>query len=168
MSKKKITAKRFGFSLGGYTIIELLIVVMVMVMVFGLGVIRYRDFQRRQALSAAARTLITDLRFAQERALAGNKPATCTTLSGYVLHRVSASSYDIRVRCLPGPTDSVTKSETEVGFASKHPGITLSVFSDVFFKVLGEGVGSAVSITLTQANTSFTKVVNITTGGEIQ
>lgn len=167
MYKKKLHSKHEETSrlVFGYTLIELLIVILIMALIFGLGIIRYRDFQRRQILTSAARTLITDLRFAQEKSLAGTKPTGCGTLTGYLLHRTSATGYNIQAMCSP---NIIQKNETEVGFAGKHPGITLSAFGDVIFNNLGMGVANSVNITLSLTGTTLTKVVSITQGGEIK
>lgn len=168
-SKSAKPAKSY---LKGYTIIELVTVIMIMVLVFGLGIVRYRDFQRRQSLDAAARTLTTDLRFAQEKAMAGNKPAGfCDALSldSYIVRRISNNSYRVVAKCMPGSVEVVVKDVSEIAFSTKHPGITITfVPQDIVFRVLGEGVEENVLITLILTNTTLIKTVTVTTGGEIK
>lgn len=168
MYKKNFTFERNKQKVNGYTLIELLIVLLITILLAGIGVIRYRDFQRRQAVKAATRTIITDLRTAQERALAGTKPAGCTTLESYIVRRLSNTSYEIRARCQPGPTDIVTKTSDQVSFSVKHPGITMNAWGDVIFKTRGYGVENAITITATQTGTTFSDSVDITRGGEIK
>lgn len=148
-----------------FTLIELMIVIMIMSGIFVTGIVRYRDFQRRQALEAAARTIISELRYAQEQAIAGKKPATCDTLRSYVFQRISSTSYRVVARCT---ADIVVSTTNQTGFASQHPGITIGAFSEIVFNVLGKGVGNNINITLTQANTNATRAISITTGGEIK
>jgi len=165
-SMKFKNGDKFGGAYGGYTLVELLVVIIILFVLFSLGIARYRDFQRRQSLNAAARTLISDLRFAQERALAGAKPSGCVTLNSYILRRLSSTGYHILANCTN--SSYVVVSESQVGFSSKHPNITLANFSDVVFNILGGGVSANVTVTLTQANTAATRAVTVTTGGEIK
>ncbi|KKR39915.1 MAG: Pilin assembly protein [Candidatus Woesebacteria bacterium GW2011_GWB1_40_101] len=58
----------------GYTLIELLVAITILGIIFGAGYISFRDFSRRQALTAAVRTVSGDVRLTQEMALSGKKP----------------------------------------------------------------------------------------------
>lgn len=152
-------------SKSGFTLIELLVVIATMSLIFGLGFANYRGYQQRQRLVSAARMLRGDLRFVQEQALSGVKPAaTCNVLNGYKL-TLSANGYDIKANCdgIPG-TDILTKS---VSLINKFPNITLSpVGLTVFFQVLGKGVESNKTFTLSDPAAGPT-TITITKGGEI-
>jgi len=100
----------------GFTIIELVVVMSILVILFGLALPSYRDFQAGQALAQATQTLKADLRFAQSQALAGVKPnSSCgptDVLRGWFI-QFQESSYSIYVRCgnpgnLPAPQKTVT------------------------------------------------------------
>ena len=67
------TRKYIGIK-SGFTLIELMVVMLIMSLLFGLGFANFRDFQRRQILEGAVRAVKGDLRYAQELALAGRKP----------------------------------------------------------------------------------------------
>jgi prepilin-type N-terminal cleavage/methylation domain-containing protein len=58
----------------GYTLIELIVVMMIMGIIFSLVTANYRDYSRRQLVVGAARQIKGDLRYTQQLALAGRKP----------------------------------------------------------------------------------------------
>jgi len=115
--------KNSPFVNGGFTILELLIVIVTMTLLFGAGYANYREFQKREHLEGAARMIRGDLRLAQEMALAGRKPTEpagnpCETndLGGYVFVRSSAysagppkvaASYEIYAVCPSWGTNRV-------------------------------------------------------------
>lgn len=152
--------------LSGFTLLELLVVISIIVTLFGVGFANFRGFQDRQRLITARESLKSDLRYTQQQALAGIKPAGCTNLNGYKLERTSATSYDISANCNETPVDIDVKN---INLAAKYPGVELSTFSFVFFNVLGRGVRSNLTITLTDTipNPDQTATVSVTMGGQI-
>lgn len=153
----------------GYTFIEILVALTIVGLIFGIGYVNFRDFSRRQALSGTARSVMGDLRLAQEQALAGKKPsaAFCNSpnqLNGYNFRVNSSTSYQLEANCSGG--NVVTKSVT------LPTGISLSTPSPnpITFKILGQGtnLSADATITLTQPGTSNTKQIVVTSGGEIK
>ena len=78
----------------GFTIVELVMVIVIMAILFSMGTISYRDYQRRQYLEGAATMVEADLRLAQEMALSGKKPqdppgndCLSNNLEGYAFRR---------------------------------------------------------------------------------
>ncbi len=148
----------------GFSFLELLIVMVTMSLLFSIGFANYRDYQQRQALINATRIVKGDLRFAQEQALAGIKPAGCGTLNGYKLQDSDAKDYSIIANC-DANVDYVVKS---LSLSDKSPTISfVPTFSNVFFNVLGRGVKIPLTITLQDTKTLLTQQINITRGGEI-
>lgn len=169
----------------GFTFIELLIVLIITGLIFGVGFANYRDYQKRQVLESAARLVISDLRAAQENASAGVKPATgsCSAssqsaLNGYELYISAAGSYNIRVNCVAATEIVKTVNlPTPVQFTASpnyiQNGTTVST---ILFNILGRGAaiptppGSA-TMTLTGGTlsdgTTITKVINVSVGGQI-
>ena len=154
----------------GYTLIEILVSLTIIGAIFGFGYASFRDFSRRQAVADAAKLIQGDLRFAQENAMAGQKPAGCnTTLDSYSFNRLSSTRYTIDANC---GAATVTVKDVNVSF-----GITLSTPSPnpIKFNVLGRGTnvdGSGGSenweLILTQEVTTNSVTVIVTPGGEIK
>lgn len=153
----------------GYTLIEILVALTIVGLIFGIGYVNFRDFSRRQALTGTARSVMGDLRLAQEQALAGKKPtlAACNSpnlLNGYDFRVTGSSSYQLEANCSGGSV--VTKSVT------LPPGITSSTPSPnpITFKILGQGTNltAEATITLTQTGSSNTRIVTVSPGGEIK
>ncbi|KKU04148.1 MAG: type II secretory pathway protein LspH [Candidatus Woesebacteria bacterium GW2011_GWC2_47_16] len=152
-----------------YTLIEILVALTIIGLIFGIGYVNFRDFARRQALSGTARSVMGDLRLAQEQALAGNKPASVfcdppNRLNGYNMRVNSASTYQIEAACSGG--NVVSKSVTmpaNISISTPSP-------NPILFKILGEGtnLSADATITLTQAGTSNTRGITVTQGGEIK
>lgn len=68
----------------GFTLIEFIVVMSIISLIFGIGIVRYQDFNRTQTIKSAGLTFKNELREIQGRAVAGVKPATCTaSLDGY-------------------------------------------------------------------------------------
>lgn len=163
---------KFSYFLGkGFTLIELMVVIMIMVLVFAVGFANYRGFQRRKVLEGAVEALKGDLRFTQQQALSSNKPAGCAStesLNSYIFRFVNSTSYEIVARCLPGPNDVTVKAASDTNISTKYPGVTINSFPDVVFNLLGRGVVSDVTITLSQPAVGNSETIDITEGGEIK
>lgn len=132
----------------GFTLIELMIVIMTMSLLFGLGFANYRDFQRRQSLESGVRSIISDLRYAQGLALAGRKPnnpagnsCLSSVLHGYQLRRTGSTSYEIEAVC---------SSDVSVKTVNVLADIQIANFgSPVLFKVVTGGISSNSTVTIT-------------------
>lgn len=169
MNKKKtLPSEKFSRDFSGYTLIEILIAITIIGLIFSVGYINYRQFSRKQALFSVARGVKSTLRFAQERALAGEKPSEAECLSqgslnGYDFFVDSNVSYRIQANCTGGLVDVKTISLPQ--------GITISSSPARFtFKVIGAGtnLSSDATITLTQVATGNVVVITVTPGGEIK
>ncbi len=152
-----------------YTLIEILVALTIVGLIFGIGYVSFRDFARRQALASAARSIVGDLRLAQEQALSGKKPSDIfcndpNRLNGYNFRVSSNRSYALEANCTGGvvETKSVTiASDVFLSTPSPNP---------ITFKILGQGtnVPATATLTLTQAGTAAAKTITVTSGGEIK
>ena len=156
----------------GFTLIELMVVMLTMVLLFTLGYANYRQFQRRQILENYVRKVRGDLRLAQELALVGKKPAGCTTLFGYKFIRAGEQKYELRAYC--SPEGEINPPHKEVNLPL---GITLQgvaggnafMFTVVHGSVVKEaGPPGNISITLEFLTGGVpNRVITVTPTGEI-
>lgn len=151
----------------GFTLVEILIVIATLTLLFGIGYANFRDFQRRQQVEMAKRTVIADLRLAQESALSGKKPSLsvseCEILNYYTFERVDTNTYQIRVNC-SGSFTLVKKVDLQ--------GIIIESFLTIWFYPLGKGTnidpGSYRIITLKHVNfPNISRTITVTSGGSI-
>jgi prepilin-type N-terminal cleavage/methylation domain-containing protein len=153
----------------GFTLVELLIAIGLLLFLFLIAIPNYRSYQRSRSLERAYQQIVADLRMAQEYAMSGKKPQDtgnpCLTnnLEKYFVEWDSKYIYTVGVKCSTSyKLKVVDLTET---------GIIMSNFGSIGFKVLGEGtdisIGSPRIITLTQANTGATRRVIINASGEI-
>lgn len=153
----------------GYTFIELLVVITVSVIVFGIGFAGYREFSRRQDLTGVSKNLIGDLRLIQQLSLTGQKPegATCTKLIGYTFTRVSATNYSMTANC----DNSGIISNVEIKNVDFPTGVSFTATTaNTQFKVLGQGTNLSASNTLTLTNSlsGSSNEITIGIGGDIR
>lgn len=153
-----------------YTFIEILVALTIVSLLFGIGYVSFRDFSRRQALNGTARSIVGDLRLAQEQAISGRKPSDlfCNPpnyLDGYNFRVVSAQNYVLEASCSGGnvQTKSVTiASDISLSVPSPNP---------ILFKSVAQGTnisGASATVTLTQAGTANTRAITISAAGEIK
>ena len=152
--------------LKGYTFVEVLVSLTIVGLLFSFGFVNFRDFSRRQQLVGVARSMKGELRLAQGKASAGEKPAGCVTLSSYSFQITGSSSYKITANCSGGV-------DVDIKTVNLSGGVTmLPTSGTISFKVLGQGTnitaGSSFIITLTQQGTNNTSFVTVTSGGEIK
>jgi prepilin-type N-terminal cleavage/methylation domain-containing protein len=152
----------------GFTLIELMVAIGLMLMIFTVALPNYRSYQRSKALDKAYQEIVADFRLAQENAISGVKPQVsgnpCLTsvLEKYLVQRINSTTYNLYARC--GGVNFLVKNVD-----TQENGVTISNFGTIGFKVLGEGTDftSDKVITITQTGTGLTKTVTVTTGGEI-
>ena len=84
----------------GYTLIELILVVSVFLLITTLGIARFNEFNERQVVAQSADTFISNLRLIQAKALSGDKPDGCTTLTGYTVE-FAFTNYTMYAQCDP-------------------------------------------------------------------
>lgn len=101
----------------GFTIIELLVVVTIMLIVTGGGIAAFINFNERQAVTTSVREIQTLMRAAQVKARAGEGAADCTraddNLRGYEVVYEEPTRSVIMNRVCFSPTVSPNELETE-------------------------------------------------------
>jgi len=152
MNERKLPTSNFGF-----TLIELLIIISIMGILMTTGVAYYQNFNRRQVVIQSVKELKNNLRLAQSKALAGEKPTGCGTLEGYRVN-FAVDSYTLAAICNGLPIDP--RSYPFVG-------VTKTAGPNSFlFKVLSRGVSPSGEITLSNTSGYSSKVI-VKEGGEI-
>jgi len=96
----------------GFTLIEIIVTVTIIMLLSGFAVVRYTEYNNRQRVKQSALDLKSNLRFAQQKAVSGQKPVTsvavpqpCTTLEGYEV-RFTETSYTVGPTCTEGTSYS--------------------------------------------------------------
>ncbi|MBI4029221.1 MAG: prepilin-type N-terminal cleavage/methylation domain-containing protein [Candidatus Blackburnbacteria bacterium] len=155
----------FQFSIestkSGYTLLEVLIVLVIITTLFFGGYTAYREFSRRQALQNFYKELVVSSALAREKALSGEKPSGCNgNLVGYQMS-FDSSTYSISAVC---------NSVVSVTTYSIPSGIVVSGFTNYTYKVLGKGttLTDSLSVTLTQSSTGKTINATISREGVMQ
>jgi|WetSurSiteA1Bulk_404760.scaffolds.fasta_scaffold00731_1 prepilin-type N-terminal cleavage/methylation domain-containing protein len=157
----------------GFTLIELLVVLTILGIVFSIGYANFRDYSRKQVLESFARQFRSDIRLAQENAIAGKKPEGCTVLDGYLVE-FTENLYSVIAVCSPAQTFPIAEVFNPTGITTSPSYFPMPSFT---FKALSSGVtfsneASAINgfqnIILSQVNTSNTVTITVTSGGEIK
>jgi len=169
--------KNYHIISSGFTIVELLVVITVMALLFSIGYGRFRDFSRRQALTAVARQIEGDIRLTQELALSGKKPGEsdeCGTLDAYEFSvNEGTDTYSIYAVCDPswtGAEDGEFYKKGVVIPAGMSLEATGSNNKKVGFYTVGGGNdagGGGYSIEITQDGIGNKITVFVTSGGNV-
>lgn len=142
-------ASRTHESLQGFTLIELVVVVGILLLIGSGVIVNYNAFNENQRVKQVALTLKTNLRLAQTKALSGYKPQdpyTCNELEGYTV-TFTANQYSTQAKCA-SPDDL----QGDVTSVTLPTGITLSALPATpileFYVNQGTNLVSDVTITL--------------------
>ena len=126
----------------GFTLIELMVGVSVMLLLITYGWVNFVSANERQQLIASGKMIASELRLAQKQATSGEKPTSgsCSLepFKGVQIRATNSSTIVKEVVC--GDLNNVFQELNEVALPSS---ITLSSDSDdflVFFRTLSEGV----------------------------
>ncbi len=158
----------------GFTLIEVLIVIVILGIIMGVGSAQFREFSRRQATASVKRQLLADVRAAQADAANGRKPPGCTgTLQGFyfsVTGTAGPASYEVFARCLQGVTNqdiNITTVQLPQGFSFS----ALPSVNPVIFRPVSQGTNLATNqeITITIVNPGINnETLTIKASGEIR
>jgi len=147
-------------SVYGFTLIELMIVMVITVFLIGGGIAAYTNFNERQTVKSAGTQLYNDLRFAQSKASSQEKPAGCGqgAFEGYVLD-FTGTSYVIDALCGGSLVDAGISRTLPLGVVKQSGDDSTSFFS------LGRG-STANTICLSGFGRFYT--VAVSASGEIE
>lgn len=151
--------------LPGFSLIELLVVVAIIMVLSGVSLVGYNNFNERQQVVRDAQNLASNLRLAQQWALSGYKPTGWCRVAGQTLLRwevvVTAAQYTIQGICSSGAA-SVAKT---VAFAN----VQATVAATISFLPLTGAATAGGTITLhgTSAVSGENKIISVTQAGAI-
>lgn len=144
----------------GFTLLELMISVTIMMLMVGLGLASFITFNERQQLTGAAKELQEFFRSAQTRARTGDIPEGCGAFSGYnVQMAIDSSSAQMFAICSNGNVLRAEKSLT--GGSRPQNAINMT------FLNLKGGVNNASVVVLGLPSGDLTYSFRVTEGGEI-
>jgi type II secretory pathway pseudopilin PulG len=156
-------ASQLRFLQRGFTFIELLVVLTIVILTSTGGVVSYRTFNQRQQLIQSGKQLYQSLRIAQTKAQVGEKPDVCAA-NGVTAYGITGSSGGrtivTQAHCGSAQTTSSLPLDDSVAFSSSF---------DVRFMTLYGGVNSSspVVIRLVHAASAKQYQVTVTPGGGI-
>lgn len=129
----------------GFTLIEIIIVITIMVVLAGSAIVNVTSFNQNQGVSDDIKAVLTEVRSAYTKATSSFYPYGCTGLTGYTV-AVSATAKDITVtpNCSPAVGSSVksgvlktSKFSASQSFVISTPGggitpspVNISIVSD--------------------------------------
>lgn len=145
----------------GFTLIEIMVGVVVLLLLSGLLMAGYNRFNDTQSVQQAARTVIANLQAVRTSAGYGTKPAGCDTLIGYRV-TFTASGYQTSAFCQVG---AVQQSVGTVTTYTLPDGVTFSSPppQPITFYALDRGASADQTITINGNNTT-SKVTVLASG----
>lgn len=146
-------------SQSGFTLIELIVAISIMMLLLGSGIVSYLTFNDRQGLLSGMSEVKSLLRTAQTRARLGDRPEGCDRLLYYEVRiPVESSTASLIAECENG---AYTRSEITLSANTRAVNLVA-----VQFKVLHGGVINPGAVTLETAQ-GLTYVFDVTEGGEV-
>lgn len=146
----------------GFTLVELLIAISILMTLLGAGLASFNSFNRRERLKQAALTLKSTLRLAQIKSISVEKPASgCTDFVGMRM-RFTLNSYTMVHECSP---EGVVGSGDTVTFSA---GITFSpIPSDFTFMTRTNTINSDAEADITVINGSESYHLTVSPNGSV-
>lgn len=138
----------------GFTLIELLVASIILLTLTGAVLVNYNSYNETQQARQAALTLKNNLRYAQSRAINGEKPEIgCTQLDGYVVS-FTETSYTTKAQCDGTPSDLGQTVSLSSGLVFNP------VPTSLLFRVLSQGSDNDATITIVGRSKSYKVVVS--------
>lgn len=137
----------------GFTLIEIVVSVTLLLLLSGLFIANYNAFNSSQTVRQTAATLIRNLQAVRTKAAFGTKPTDCDTLVGYTVKFPDLATYTAQAVCQVGEIPEVTTYTLPTGVTfSPTPGsITFYALgrgasANQTISIVGNGVTSKVSV----------------------
>lgn len=144
----------------GFTLIEVLVAVSIMIALMSGAIASYRIFVPRQQVLQSARNAQQAFLFAQKKARVGEKPSGCNTLRGYAVRgNISATSLNIYAVCVSG--EYLVTNISFVGTARLEQNVNVTL------KVLTGGTATGSDVTVIITNTAYRYSFVVHSGGGI-
>jgi len=145
----------------GFTLIELMVSVTILLLMFGGGMASYIHFNDNQKVIVTGQQIQLMLRTAQKKARVGDKPAGCSILQGYQLSASTVANAVVQLYAVCGAgvliaSDSYTMPS----------GVTLQQAMSIIFKVLTGGTNQPGTVVLV-GPTGTTYTFTVGSGGDI-
>lgn len=147
----------------GFSLLELLVVMGIILSLTGMVISNYSSFSNTQKVKQAGRTLKNDFRFIQNRAASGVKPSGCATLVSYRFS-FTATSYQYQPVCNTGPapnTAVVINLPTDVTFSPVPAPFDFQVLTGASL------LSSSTSQSFSLVTSSQTYLVAVSNNGDI-
>jgi len=145
----------------GFTFIEILVSVTLLLVLSGLLIAGYSRFNDKQTVTQAALTLKSNLGAARTRAASGIKPEGCDTLVGYRVEFPTTNTYTATALC------EAQGVQEEVGIKETYtlpPGVMFTLLPQMFlFLPLDRGASVAQVIEIS-ANTNTARLSVLSSG----
>jgi len=138
-----MTDNRYTIKCFGYSLIELLVVISIIIILSGIGIANYIDVNRTQEVAQQSKKIFDNLRYAQSLANNNQKVDEClvpyptTTPSGPITYPLlNGYKYTIAsgVQTIKPVCSNLDK--TAIKTENIYPNMTVTGISQVFFKVL--------------------------------
>lgn len=141
----------------GFTFIELIVVVAVIIVSTGISMGSYNNFSQRQQLVTDAQKMVDVLDLARKKSIASDTATfTCADFQGYLVS-VNASNYSLNLCC--GNSCSPNIPINSYGF---NQSIDVTTTQNIQFQKLSGNSTSAVTSTVTVRNQSINTCIPIT------
>ena len=137
----------------GFTLIELLVAMSITLLLAGGVVAAFNTFNDNQRVQQGAVTLKSNLRFAQNKAISGDKPDGCGILDGYTV-TFASNIYSMQAVCDGVATGTAVTFSLPTGIAFTP------VPTAITFAVLSGRVGGDRTITISGLYKSFAVTVS--------
>ena len=137
----------------GFTLIEIVVSITVLMIVTGLFLANYSGFSNSQKVRQATSDVIANLQAVRTLATSGIKPTGCDTLIGYIVNFPSASVYTAQAVCQAGLFGAVTTYSLPTGV------VFSPVPSALTFYILGRGASADQTITIVGSGTTMNVAV---------
>jgi len=177
-----LTSKTNPKNVHGYTVVEVIVSLTIMIVMFSVATARLRDYQKRKTLDIAFEQVKKDIRFAQEMALAGRKPVepagnACETfpLEGYGFAREQTYSvgppetlaqYSLYALCRNWGQTVIVKGPVEL-----PSGVNIGALGGgnrFVFNLLGRGTDRTGNIIIPITYQGVTKNITVTQSGNVE